>query len=423
LALALASVSTSTAPPTAPGPYDPDPQHPWNRLHQLLYSRAAADGTVYQHEGPEPPFEPSSRFLAQGPSHQQAIALLDEFLKSRADDRIRDPLKRAVMQRDLWAVFDTTVGKARHVIEVSESGRVVTTDRLIDPGEAVPDHRAERRALQRRLAQVMRRIALTPEQIAALPDNLTQAVRSGSFAAEFDPAHPDRPFLPDLLARDGPWVAVTNARRSDNDGVGAVEHTRFTKGRSVFTTLLRLPGGRRATEAYLKKMDGGNLPEFPAGTETALLRRAFLIDTTGEPRISPLTESVQFRAFRTMDSGLPFEFSLRRADLFAGRAGGLHPLGPNESSYFDFQFGDGDPFEEPKPRPATAAMRSCLSCHSRQDGLGGIHSVQTMYSGCSGPRSWLVQTSLSEEARRTASWAERTYTWGLLQGMWAAVGE
>ena len=47
------------------------------------------------------------------------------FQKEQADERIKDPLKRAILQRDLRAVFSTTVADARPVIRVDEqSGRI-----------------------------------------------------------------------------------------------------------------------------------------------------------------------------------------------------------------------------------------------------------------------------------------------------------
>jgi hypothetical protein len=34
------------------------------------------------------------------------LHLLDELLHTDAENLIRDPVKRALLQRDLWAVFD-----------------------------------------------------------------------------------------------------------------------------------------------------------------------------------------------------------------------------------------------------------------------------------------------------------------------------
>jgi hypothetical protein len=406
--------------------FDRDPQHPWNRLHRLLYSRTTQDGKVYDQESLEPFLVPGSKFLTEGFSYRQVITLLDAFLKERGDERIKDPLKRAILQRDLWAVFSTMVSEAQLVMRVDQQRDQITyADRFEDPGDGVvpEEQRAQRRELQKRLVQVMRRIALTPGEIDALPDNLTQAVKAGMYYKTFDPKDPTHAFLPtDLLDTDGSWVAVSNLTRANEAFLAAPEHVRFTKGRSVFVVFLRLPTGRRATEAFLKKMQDGDLPQFPEGTQTALLRRMLLIDSSGMLRESPLIESLQIRVYRKLDLGIPFEYTLRRCDLFAGRNGGLHVVGADETSYFDFQTRRGDVFEMSKLPPAAAIMQTCHQCHARLDGRGGIHTVNTIYArGDTGQKPpGLGPTTLSQEARTTIDWVRKTYTWGLLQGLWAA---
>ncbi len=407
------------------GVFDRDPQHPWNRLHRLLYSRTTQDGKVYDQESLEPLLVPGSKFLTEGPSYRQAVTLLDEFLKERADVRIKDPLKCAILQRDLWAIFSTTVADAQYVFRVDQQrGRISITDRLEDPGDGAQpeEQRARRRELQERLARVMRRIALKPGEVDALPDNLAQAGKAGAFPKTFDPKSPARAFLPtDLLAKDGSWVAVSNLTRANEEFLAAPEHVRFTKGRSVFVVFLRLPEGRQATEAFLKKTQEGDLPQFPEGTQTALLRRMLLIDSSGTLRESPLTESLQIRVYRKLDLGIPYEYILRRRDLFAGRRGGLRAVGADEASYFDFPTRGGDVFEMSKLPPAEAIMQTCNRCHSRLDGRGGIHTVNTIYArGDTGQKpTGLGLTTSSWEARTTIDWARKSYTWGLLQGLWA----
>jgi len=324
--------------------YDPDPKHPWNRLHRFLHSRTMQDGKVYDQEDLEPPLLPSSKFLIEGASYREAMALLDAFLKDRAAARIEDPLKRAIFQRDLWAVLANLSGAARKTFREDPTGRLELAG-IEDPGDTELPQRTQRREVQMQLAQIMRQVALAPAEIDALPDNLAATVRAGTFPTSFDPKHADRPFLPsDLLDPDGPWVAVANPDRTDR--LAAPEHVRFTKGRSLFLTLVRSPEGRQTTEAAVKKL------EFPTGTQVALLRRIFLIDTTGALRPTRLTESLQLRVFQEPYRNHPaFEFALRRADLIARRSGGLRPIGEEDVLYFNFggvggdQVGFPDPFE------------------------------------------------------------------------------
>jgi hypothetical protein len=275
----------------------------------------------------------------------------------------------------------------------------------------------------------MRRIALKPGEIDALPDNLTQAGKAGAFPKTFDPKGPHQAFLPtDLLTNDGSWVAVSSLTNANEGFLAAPEHVRFIKGRSIFVVFLRLPGGRRATQEFVNKMQNGDLAQLPEGTQTALLRRMLLIDSSGLLRESQLTESLQIRVYRKPDLGIPIEYTLRRCDLFAGRNGGPHAVGPDETSYFDFQTRGGDVFEMPKLPPAEPIMQTCNRCHAKLDGRGdiqgGIHTVNTIYArGEAGQKpTGLWPTTLNLEARTTIDWTRKSYTWGLLQGLWAAQG-
>ncbi len=403
-------------------PFDPDPEHAANRAYRHLYSRTAADGQVYDQESLDPVFLPQSRFLTEGASHRQALAVLDDFLRSQATRPLKDPLRRAVLQHDLWGVFGTSAGWVSREVLATPDGRVVVTQRLLDRGDAEEPRPRERRALQKRLALAMRSLALTAAAIEALPDNLAAAVKGGALPREFDPKHPARPFLPpDLFAPDGPWVAVRNSTREDR--LAAPEHTAFAKGRSVFTVLLRLPGGRRQTQAYLKNLDRAadsrqGFPPLPEGAQTALVRQMLLIDDQGKLRPSRLTESLLLRVYHRNDLGHPFALKLRRAELFAGRGGGLHAVTATETSYFDFQTRGGDPFEvEPKKRWAPPTLlNTCRNCHERREGRG-ILSVAILWAGTR-ERKGLVGSDPKQQDRATMAWLQRTYTWGLLQGLW-----
>jgi hypothetical protein len=423
--LVVAPLCALAAVAAPPAPFDPDADHVANRLHRHLWTRTAPDGKAYDQESLEVPFAPRSRFLTDGESHRRALALLDEFLKAQAARPIKDPLKRAVLQRDLWNVFAVTAGAARQEVVEEPEGRVVATVRFSDPGDDDLERRPQRRELQRRLARAMRSVALTAEEIGALPDNLADAVRSRTFPAEFDPRNPARPFLPpDLLAEDGPWVPIANPTRED--GLAAPGHLAFTKGRSVFTVFLRLPDGRKAAEKYVKDVNDAErkgaprLPPLPEGAQTALLRRMLLIDEQGRPHETRLTESLELRVYHKNDLGHPFAFHLRRSDLFTGRAGGLHAIGPDETTYFDFQVQpegpSHDPIEATKPRRPEKLMSTCQGCHARTNG-DGILSVATLHAGLR-RQMGLTVTTPAEQVRATTTWLRRTYTWGLFQGMW-----
>ncbi len=406
-----------------PGPklwFDPDPDHPWNRLHECLFVRTADDGTVYSREELEPPIQALSKHLLEGPGHERAIAALDDFRRRRADQLIRDPVKRAVLQRDLWAVFGITAGTG--ATHFWEAGDQLLPAGIEDTGDEQFGSKPARRELQRRLVAVMRDIALTPQEIAAIPDNLRSAANAHAFPAAGDPDHPERAYLPvDLGQRDGPWVLVSNTERAD--GLAAPCHVQFTNGRALFLVYMRLPGGREATQDYLAIIGNGKSEQFPEGTEVALVRRMLLIDTSANICVSPLTEEVQLRVFRRLDTVDAYAFLLSRKDLFAGRRGGFRVVEEGETSYYDISgFEGGSPtgsadLLEVKPRPPAHLVKECcVACH-RFAGEGGIESVVSAFA--SGRRYPDLQPVTEEsQIQGSLDWLKKTYSWGLLQGLW-----
>src|SRR5262249_20692704 len=137
--------------------------------------------------------------------HDAALAVLDEFLKVKGEKLIDDPLKRAVLQRDLWLIFNWLEETRRDFAKPT-----------LDP-QAI---RTAQEKLRRPLAAVIGRLALSPEEIRKLPATSAAAVGSGRYARQFEPRQPDRPSLPpDLFTADGPWVCVGRT-----DGVTAPLH-------------------------------------------------------------------------------------------------------------------------------------------------------------------------------------------------------
>ena len=212
--------------------YDSDPNHIWNRLYRSLYMRAARDGQEYGYDELDPLIWYSTKYLFSGPANQHAINALDEFIATHAERLISDPLKRAMFQRDLWAIFDWT------------------TDGDYNPSPA-------RRELEVRLVQVIRRLSLPVERIRALPNNYQDAVAAKTFAIHYDPDRREQAFLPsDLFQPNGPWVLLS-ARGGDPAAPGNVA---AFSGRSAFLIFIRLPEGRDATLDYLKKMSEFSRP-------------------------------------------------------------------------------------------------------------------------------------------------------------------
>jgi hypothetical protein len=156
-------------------PYDPNPAHIWNRLDDALLIREGPTGAKYGADSLDPLLWRDTEHLLVQPSPARALRVLDQFLQTHAENLIQDSLKRAIFQRDLWALFDWSVQWGPD-----------------DEGEA--SYEKERQELQIRLAEVLRRLALTSKEIESLPDNYAEAVASGVLAKEYDPAHRDRTF-------------------------------------------------------------------------------------------------------------------------------------------------------------------------------------------------------------------------------------
>src|SRR5207253_1804419 len=102
-------------------------------------------------------------------------------------------------------------------------------------------------ALRTRLAKAVGRLALGGRELAALSDNYALAQKSRQFPADYDPKHPEQPFLPaDLFDPAGPWVRFHETTAAPMAG----EHFDGVGGRAAHVIFLRLPDGRAATEQY-----------------------------------------------------------------------------------------------------------------------------------------------------------------------------
>jgi hypothetical protein len=241
-----------------------------------------------------------------------------------------------------------------------------------------------------------------------------------------------------------------------NGRITAPSHVHSTpfQGRSTFLVFIRLPGGRDATLGYLQQLrkfprpwiyntdrskdveplvPNPELPQFPEGTQTALVRRLILIDDQGNLTPTNITESVQLRVYRAIPPGTGiredearrtqdvFEFGLDRQKLFAGEAGGLRGVMPGEKHFFLFAAHGIDWFEQMEDPEGFqgVVLNSCASCHASP----GIHSVLSFSHRRFGPSirpPALVESKIADEEFMAAGEKRRQYEWGLLRGMWQA---
>jgi hypothetical protein len=397
--------------------YDPDAAHLWNRLHETLFVRVAADGARYGCDRIDPLYWYTTKQTLAKDSHRAAIGILDKFLQEHGEKLIRDPLRRAFLQHDLWALFDWSTQNPHF-----------------------EEYGPERKALQLRLAAVIRRLALSEREIAALPGNFASPPDGGPVTVL-----PDR-----LLDPEGPWIAVAAA------GPVAPVHAQDFGGRSIFQVYLKLPEGRAATLSYLARLHAidilwspaepnwpreepvvlrPDLPQFPAGTQWVLVRTMAVLDPNANIRPTPVVESIQLRIYDHVPAGqwpTPDETkAIQRFQEFQSvrsRQGALRQVQPGE---LDFQFVlfrtmGGDPIQHANERGEgisfTAAhhdaLRQCGICHAGS----GVYSVRILVP-LGGIRERLREPGLreakpGEEAVATALWKRSQYDFGLLRGLW-----
>ena len=418
--------------------FNPDPQHISNRLYDQLHVRTDPDGKEHGFDAIDPLLWTETTYLLIGKSHTQALALAEEFLRTHAERQITDPTKRAILQRDIWAVFDWANDPDK-------------------PDELKLPHQTERRELVAKLAPIIWRLALSADQLATLPDTYSRAVQDHEFPAEYDPASPNRAFLPpNLFDPSGPWLCLSPL---DHDLAAPAHDLSFT-ARSVFFVFARLPGGRDATLAYFKQlaemktplfvrmqdpgwpqpMDVWNpkVPQFPPGTEFALVRKLILPDQDGHLRLTRVTESVQVRhytdvpnvnpmASRDVDLArhfqAPSELDLSRTLLFSEHHSGLRGviatddpflILPAMSSGFDI-FENERVFEDwrrMRDRHTLSPFVECTSCHLGP-GIQSMMSFSFRGSPSEGPvlSPRLAETTPNAETEKVLQWAQTQQKW------------
>lgn len=397
--------------------YDPNPEHLWNRLFAAFYirklkpyrDRSWPDGPPAQGVDEEVPKELSAALRAlwrqtynTDPSRrieggdviepslfphadsllfdryfELANSLLQEFVGSHGEQLIEEPLKRVMLQRDLWHVFDLL-------------------QKIALPEKGSPAHEvlvSRKQSLSQKVAAVIQAVSLNDEGIASLPDNYELAILSGRFAAEHRFVG-ERPYLPPHLPNGkGDWVEIDQQGQRPEDPLIHTGVFGF-EGRAWFRVFCRFPaaaGGREAVIRFLcdqknfpRDAKGGlSVPDVPVGTEVALVRVLLAIDRDGEIRPTRIVEQVQLRVLKYLDgeqhpdsdSGRGqnfYQYELRRALLFDGlRYGGLRRLSNDTPHYFFSAMPVSTfaslPRSPEKPGDVRPLGQTCAICHRHEN--------------------------------------------------------
>lgn len=402
--------------PTASTPYDPAPEHLWNRLNKVLFIRSGFDGKEYGFDEPDILYWVYTKHLLIEPSRQQALAILDEFINSHGERLIQDPLKRALLQHDLWELFDW----------------------------AARSYPQESKELESRLAVVIRRLALTTNDIASLPDNYDQSEQN------------DLPDLPrGLFETNGDWVNLSSGFGQEI----APAHDHYFGACSPFLVMMRAPGGRQTATNYLNQLDSvdqvwvyytnnpfsseeflnfrDDLPQFPAKTEFVLVRRMCVIDKDGEIVPSPIVQSIQMRRYLAISNPerlvVSNRFIIRPPQQFfefrmdRRRNASLREVGSKETDFllfdskgfdgFDGAAGARQPLQHVTLHGPTI-LHDCVTCHA----AAGIYSVNS-YMRLFSPRyiepPKLYSADVNAVVKAAVGWKKEQFSWGLLQGLWS----
>lgn len=320
LAICAGSVVALGQTNTAFAIYDPNPNHLWNRLFVSFYRQTynvptnSSEATYWA--GPDvldPPLSLHPRFMLDDARFARCNSVLDEFLDQSGEKLIRDPLKRAMLQRDFWAVFDvlanTFHAPSPFANPFDSTNRPVLSAAL----------EARRVVLARKVAQVIGALALTRAEIEHLPDTYATAVESQRFSTVLDPKRDD--VLPDDLFLPGTsWVEIVPAK-----GEGRMNHSAMISGRSLFRVFVKPPTG--------KGVETNSFKPRPVGTQFLLLREMVCLDEHWRMTPTHVVESVQYRTSlkTTFSSRVEVrELKMSRARLFRGEAGGLRPIVADE---------------------------------------------------------------------------------------------
>ena len=351
-----------------------DTADPYDVLYDVLMTRWK-DGKSYAQNETSPAIFAWSEFPFDDETFKKFDAALDEFA-ALPQERIEQysDVKRALLQRHLWKVFDTTFNWDWW----EEKPGWGWGGRRYFP----KTHMDRRKASQPRLVSLIRRLALTREQILALPNPLAATVKSGGFATAHDPEDRFKPFLPtDLYVKDSSFICLGE----DQHEIPVAQHTGKLNARSMFLQFMSLLGGRTETLEYMARVKQ-KAEQFPVGTQFALIEQPFLISDDGEMILSPMIVSVQLRAYLDVDrrahearpeaTQCVTEFVMQPRQLMKGNAV-MRALTSKDFRYeagseFAAGFSPKDPFatgDITEGLPRFTRLKSCMDCHGGKPGV------------------------------------------------------
>lgn len=298
-----------------------------------------------------------------------------------ADSAPRDAIAQAVMQSDLWSAYDI-IFRYQHY---EQQGK-----------RELARHRLEALDL---LGRLIRKVALTPEEIRTLPDDY--AVAKTKYA------------LPDLFGKTG-WVEIKWFPDRLHDA--SADYRRVTR---VFLKPARSP---KDMQKFLNDFRGGSNPANRLDG-VALIIQPLLVDTLGEVEPAKIVTDVQFRMFQKQTRPGAGEktqigvYEVNRRLLREAGSGLLALEGEDTATYLpaagnDYSFASPNAMRGDAPLVVKQRTR-CTMCHG--DDLTGLMTFAMKLPNKEGPPVRQLNRAGHEAADFVVSKKLKSENWKKLQ--------
>ena len=257
-------------------------------------------------------------YVLTEPRYSELKLALSEALEERTG---RAPIARALMQSDVWAAYDILF------VTHGEGGN-------------------SKQVLLSLLAQFVRKLALSEQELKSLPNNYSSAIESHN--------------LPDLFSRDSGWIEIQLLPHRFHD-----EAADYRRSARVFVKPRQMPLDKAAFVESLKHNQ--HVDQLEA---VALVVQNLLIDTAGKVVPSPVTSDVQIRRFANDETGRAEakKYELSRRLLLTDPGSGGFVKSDEKAPAYLASAGNDLGFATPMLGthiPLLAALRTrCAQCHS-----------------------------------------------------------
>lgn len=250
---------------------------------------------------------------------------------SLAETAARSTIARALMQSDLWGAYDALFPRF-----------------LPDDERALGERRKNVLDL---IGRLIRKIALTREEINALPENYSSAVKRNNF--------------PNVFAKDSGWIEMAWFLPRTHDDEAAY--------RRVSRVFLKPAHPQQNVQRFLEAQASSDQENPVAFESVALITQLLLIDSHGRLRRTRFTSEAQIRIFTPGTGSSSVTGTMRTCEISRKlffqdpESGGLAADNDDTSAYAgggNYQFAQGQLMQTGWGEPIRVKMRTrCASCH------------------------------------------------------------